>query len=199
MSRIFYHPPLRERVDFVLSFHLHRVDQITAPSLRSPLTQEAKCRPQNTASRSRRGACSAARPRRSLSTRTRARAPSSFRTEMTACCISFGRTGARMSLRRCVFLPLLVTGHQSECHLRRMNVVLTLRPLVLQDLILFPGDASFVKVEQSAGGRTYILKFSSSSDIHFVRASLRLLCHQQLMLFCTQTLSSGCRYVLPYP
>lgn len=40
---------------------------------------------------------------------------------------------------------------------------------LLQDLILFPGDASFVKVEQSAWGRTYVLKFSSSNQRHFVR------------------------------
>ena len=40
---------------------------------------------------------------------------------------------------------------------------------VLQDLILFPGDASFVKVPQSAWGRSYVLKFSSSDQRHFVR------------------------------
>lgn len=38
-----------------------------------------------------------------------------------------------------------------------------------QDLILFPGDASFVRVPQSAWGRTYVLKFSSSDQRHFVR------------------------------
>ncbi|KAI0801915.1 adhesion regulating molecule [Irpex lacteus] len=37
----------------------------------------------------------------------------------------------------------------------------------VEDLILFPGDASFVKVEQSAWGRTYVLKFSSSNQRHF--------------------------------
>ncbi|KIP08122.1 hypothetical protein PHLGIDRAFT_35148 [Phlebiopsis gigantea 11061_1 CR5-6] len=36
-----------------------------------------------------------------------------------------------------------------------------------EDLILFPGDASFVKVPQSAWGRTYVLKFSSSDQRHF--------------------------------
>lgn len=36
-----------------------------------------------------------------------------------------------------------------------------------EDLILFPGDASFVKVSQSAWGRTYVLKFSSSDQRHF--------------------------------
>ncbi|KAI0822317.1 proteasome complex subunit Rpn13 ubiquitin receptor-domain-containing protein [Trametes gibbosa] len=36
-----------------------------------------------------------------------------------------------------------------------------------EDLILFPGDATFVKVEQSAWGRTYVLEFSSSNQRHF--------------------------------
>ncbi|KAH9922824.1 adhesion regulating molecule [Epithele typhae] len=36
-----------------------------------------------------------------------------------------------------------------------------------EDLILFPGDAAFVRVEQSAWGRTYVLKFSSSNQRHF--------------------------------
>ncbi|RPD62357.1 adhesion regulating molecule [Lentinus tigrinus ALCF2SS1-7] len=38
---------------------------------------------------------------------------------------------------------------------------------VEEDLILFPGDATFAKVEQSAWGRTYVLKFSSSDQRHF--------------------------------
>ena len=41
-----------------------------------------------------------------------------------------------------------------------------------QDLILFPSDATFQKVEQSAWGRTYVLKFSSSDQRHFVRLVL---------------------------
>ncbi|KAL4250640.1 Proteasomal ubiquitin receptor Rpn13/ADRM1 [Abortiporus biennis] len=36
-----------------------------------------------------------------------------------------------------------------------------------EDLILFPGDASFIKVPQSAWGRTFVLKFSSSNQRHF--------------------------------
>ncbi|KAI0345851.1 adhesion regulating molecule [Trametopsis cervina] len=36
-----------------------------------------------------------------------------------------------------------------------------------EDLILFPGDATFIKVSQSAWGRTYVLKFSSSNQRHF--------------------------------
>jgi len=36
-----------------------------------------------------------------------------------------------------------------------------------EDLILFPSDASFVKVPQSSWGRTYVLKFSSSNQRHF--------------------------------
>lgn len=45
----------------------------------------------------------------------------------------------------------------------------------VQDLILFPSDAVFQKVEQSAWGRTYILKFASSNQRHFVRDTLVLL------------------------
>ena len=41
----------------------------------------------------------------------------------------------------------------------------------MKDLILFPGDATFQKVEQSAWGRTYVLKFSSSNQRHFVSYS----------------------------
>ncbi|KAH9936353.1 proteasome complex subunit Rpn13 ubiquitin receptor-domain-containing protein [Fomitopsis serialis] len=36
-----------------------------------------------------------------------------------------------------------------------------------EDLILFPGEATLVKVDQSAWGRTYVLKFSSSNQRHF--------------------------------
>jgi hypothetical protein len=35
--------------------------------------------------------------------------------------------------------------------------------LIFQDLIIFPGEAEFLKVTQSSG-RVYILKFSSSSQ-----------------------------------
>ena len=42
----------------------------------------------------------------------------------------------------------------------------------MKDLILFPGDATFQKVEQSAWGRTYVLKFSSSNQRHFVSYNL---------------------------
>ncbi|OCH91231.1 adhesion regulating molecule [Obba rivulosa] len=38
---------------------------------------------------------------------------------------------------------------------------------VEEDLILFPTDATFEKVQQSAWGRTYVLKFSSSNQRHF--------------------------------
>ncbi|GAA99234.1 uncharacterized protein L969DRAFT_23110 [Mixia osmundae IAM 14324] len=38
---------------------------------------------------------------------------------------------------------------------------------IVDDLILFPGDASFSKVSQSSTGRIYVLKFSSSSARHF--------------------------------
>ncbi|KAG9227517.1 hypothetical protein CCMSSC00406_0000837 [Pleurotus cornucopiae] len=36
-----------------------------------------------------------------------------------------------------------------------------------EDLILFPTDASFVKVSQATSGRVYVLKFSSSNQRHF--------------------------------
>ncbi|KAF8526090.1 adhesion regulating molecule [Gautieria morchelliformis] len=35
------------------------------------------------------------------------------------------------------------------------------------DLIIFPSEASFEKVSQAAGGRTYVLKFTSSNQRHF--------------------------------
>lgn len=37
-----------------------------------------------------------------------------------------------------------------------------------EDLILFPGDATFEKVAQAPGGRTYVLRFESSDQKHFV-------------------------------
>ncbi|KAJ3515388.1 hypothetical protein NLJ89_g1787 [Agrocybe chaxingu] len=46
-----------------------------------------------------------------------------------------------------------------------------------EDLILFPFDASFVKVSQSPSGRVYVLKFSSSNQRHFVSAFLRFEAH----------------------
>jgi len=41
-----------------------------------------------------------------------------------------------------------------------------------EDLILFPGDAKFEKVSQSSWGRTYVLKFESSDQKHFVCVKL---------------------------
>jgi hypothetical protein len=38
---------------------------------------------------------------------------------------------------------------------------------IQEDLILFPFDASFVKVDQVSSGRVYVLKFSSSNQRHF--------------------------------
>ncbi|KAG6894226.1 hypothetical protein C0992_006983 [Termitomyces sp. T32_za158] len=38
---------------------------------------------------------------------------------------------------------------------------------VEEDLILFPSDASFVKLPQIGDGRVYVLKFSSSDQRHF--------------------------------
>lgn len=37
-----------------------------------------------------------------------------------------------------------------------------------KDLILFPGDASFASVNEAQGGRTYVLKFTSSDQRLFV-------------------------------
>lgn len=37
-----------------------------------------------------------------------------------------------------------------------------------EDLMLFPGDAVFEKVERAPGGRTYVLRFESSDQRHFV-------------------------------
>ena len=37
-----------------------------------------------------------------------------------------------------------------------------------EDLILFPGDAILEKVTQAPGGRTYVLRFESSDQRHFV-------------------------------
>ncbi|KAH8825412.1 adhesion regulating molecule [Flagelloscypha sp. PMI_526] len=36
-----------------------------------------------------------------------------------------------------------------------------------EDLILFPSDASFIKVSEATSGRVYVLKFSSSDQRHF--------------------------------
>jgi len=36
-----------------------------------------------------------------------------------------------------------------------------------EDLIMFHGDATFIKVSQAPGGRTYVLKFQSSDQRHF--------------------------------
>ncbi|KAF8527526.1 adhesion regulating molecule [Hysterangium stoloniferum] len=38
---------------------------------------------------------------------------------------------------------------------------------VEDDLIIFPSEATFEKVAQSAGGRTFVLKFTSSNQRHF--------------------------------
>lgn len=58
-----------------------------------------------------------------------------------------------------------------------------------QDLLLIPTDATFLKVNQSAWGRTYVLKFSSSNQRHFVRSHF-----DSTSGFCALNLcSSGCR------
>ncbi|KAF8840603.1 adhesion regulating molecule [Paxillus ammoniavirescens] len=44
---------------------------------------------------------------------------------------------------------------------------------VEEDLILFPGDATFEKVPQAPGGRTYVLKFESSNQRHFDASTRR--------------------------
>ncbi|KAJ7212232.1 adhesion regulating molecule [Mycena pura] len=58
---------------------------------------------------------------------------------------------------------LLTAGEDGLFHFTWKNRTTN---VVDEDLILFPGDASFVKVPQ-ASGRTYVLKFSSSDQRHF--------------------------------
>ena len=41
-------------------------------------------------------------------------------------------------------------------------------PFLFQELIIFPGDCSFEKVDSDRSGRTYVLKFSSSDSRDFV-------------------------------
>jgi 26S proteasome regulatory subunit N13 len=67
--------------------------------------------------------------------------------------------------------------------------------LDFQDLILFPSDASFVKVSQSTSGRVYVLKFSSSNQRHFVSFSCSLLKQQLSSVSIMCGCSSGCRYI----
>ena len=43
-----------------------------------------------------------------------------------------------------------------------------LRRAPMQELIMFDGDASFTQVPNAPGGRTYVLKFQSSDQRHFV-------------------------------
>ncbi|XP_006462710.1 hypothetical protein AGABI2DRAFT_193814 [Agaricus bisporus var. bisporus H97] len=58
---------------------------------------------------------------------------------------------------------LLVNGEDGLLHFQWKNRE---TGQLEEDLILFPSDASFVKVEQ-ASGRVYVLKFSSSNQRHF--------------------------------
>ncbi|TCD70146.1 hypothetical protein EIP91_004616 [Steccherinum ochraceum] len=58
----------------------------------------------------------------------------------------------------------LVNGDDDLLHFQWRNRVTNETE---EDLILFPSDASFNKVAQSAWGRTYVLKFSSSDQRHF--------------------------------
>ncbi|KAJ8080681.1 hypothetical protein PM082_017515 [Marasmius tenuissimus] len=59
-----------------------------------------------------------------------------------------------------------------------------------EDLILFPTDATFTKVSQSAG-RVYVLKFSSSDQRHFVSLQGNSTASQSDI----RLVSSGCRYL----
>ncbi|KAJ7758514.1 adhesion regulating molecule [Mycena maculata] len=58
---------------------------------------------------------------------------------------------------------ILTTGEDGLFHFTWKNRT---TGVVDEDLILFPSDASFVKVPQSSG-RMYVLKFSSSNQRHF--------------------------------
>ncbi|TDL22232.1 adhesion regulating molecule [Rickenella mellea] len=59
---------------------------------------------------------------------------------------------------------VLLTNEDGLLHLQWKNRTTN---EVEEDLILFPEDASFHKVTQSAWGRTYVLKFSSSNQRQF--------------------------------
>ena len=52
----------------------------------------------------------------------------------------------------------------------RLQFLTCITSVALQDLILFPGDATFTKCTSAGGGdaaRVYVLKFTSSSARHF--------------------------------
>jgi hypothetical protein len=58
---------------------------------------------------------------------------------------------------------------------------------------MFEGDASFTQVPNAPGGRTYVLKFQSSDQRHFVSYQVTL----DRSSMCIYSMdSSGCRYAL---
>jgi 26S proteasome regulatory subunit N13 len=59
-----------------------------------------------------------------------------------------------------------VTNTVEDVRVRVMHLICGLT--CIKDLIIFPNEASFEKVSQAAGGRTYVLKFTSSNQRHFV-------------------------------
>ena len=99
-----------------------------------------------------------------LLTPSRRRVRSSCTMVKTICFISSGRTG-RPEISKRYALSLLSTGHLDL--LGRL-----LRRASMQDLIMFEGDASFTRVPNAPGGRTYVLKFQSSDQRHFVSSQV---------------------------
>jgi len=63
-----------------------------------------------------------------------------------------------------------------------------------EDLILFPEDAKFEKVSQSSWGRTYVLKFESSDQKHFVRVTMYCTFGLSLIYFIYQFWMQVCLY-----
>ena len=59
---------------------------------------------------------------------------------------------------------------------------------------MFEGDASFTQVPNAPGGRTYVLKFQSSDQRHFVSSRATSDCSSMCIY---NTGSSGCRYGTP--
>ena len=57
---------------------------------------------------------------------------------------------------------------------------------------MFEGDASFTQVSNAPGGRTYVLKFQSSDQRHFVSPRVVSSCP---CIHINGADSSGCRYV----
>ena len=58
---------------------------------------------------------------------------------------------------------------------------------------MFEGDASFTQISNAPGGRTYVLKFQSSDQRHFVSSQATL---DPASIYIYSVDSSGCRYAI---